>query len=115
LQILLVEDDFAVRELTAELLIHFGHRVVETESATRALQLLQSGSIQPDLVLTDIRMPGLPVPGFVEAVKRLEPAPKILLITGWLDPGLGVPCISKPFTGETLKFAVINAFMGNPL
>lgn len=57
IRILLVEDEFLVRELAYEDLTDAGYDVVAAGSGDEALHLLeQNGSF--DLLFTDIRMPG---------------------------------------------------------
>ena len=54
--ILLVDDDPDMRELIAEDLAVAGHRVLEARDASHALSLLESH--QPDLIVSDVVMPG---------------------------------------------------------
>lgn len=56
-RILLVDDDEMSRELLAVLLEAAGYAVVVADSGEAALDLLQSGP-RPDIVLTDLQMPG---------------------------------------------------------
>jgi len=56
-RVLLVDDDAAVRTVLAALLRQAGVEPVEAESARSALERLAEGSI--DLVITDLRMPGM--------------------------------------------------------
>lgn len=57
LRVLLVEDDVLVRMVTAEVIAASGFDVVEAQDAAAALELLERG-VDPDLLLTDVRMPG---------------------------------------------------------
>ncbi len=56
LQILVVDDQAAVRQVLAAQLQSAGHQVLEAEGAEQALQLF--GTMRPDLVLLDVEMPG---------------------------------------------------------
>ncbi len=53
--ILLIDDDPELRQLTSQLLSHEGYRVVEAENGKRALELVVQRP--PDLVLCDVKMP----------------------------------------------------------
>lgn len=55
--VLVVEDEPRVREVTVARLEHLGYRVIDVESADRAMSLLEARP-EIDLLLTDIVMPG---------------------------------------------------------
>src|SRR6185436_12323698 len=56
--ILLVEDDFDVRDALIPILEYEGHRVVGAASGQEALDRLRSGA-KPSLILLDLMMPGM--------------------------------------------------------
>lgn len=56
-EILLIEDDLSVRDLLAQLLIDEGHRVTAVSDGVTAMELVQSGQVVPDLILTDFNLP----------------------------------------------------------
>ncbi|RKG92865.1 response regulator [Corallococcus terminator] len=55
--ILVVEDDFYIRESLRELLEDEGHTVVCAEHGAQALALLETLRPSPDLILLDLMMP----------------------------------------------------------
>jgi two-component system chemotaxis response regulator CheY len=55
--ILVVEDSAEIRRIVAWALREAGHSVIEAEDGVAALQILEGGQADFDLVLTDIRMP----------------------------------------------------------
>jgi two-component system sensor histidine kinase/response regulator len=65
--ILAIEDDPAMLELIALLLEEEGHRVLRTGSAEAALTLLEEQS--PDLIVSDVMMPGVDGFGLYERVR----------------------------------------------
>jgi len=78
--ILVVDDEPDIRELLQEALTHLGHRVVTAESAEAALAIVREAA--PDLVLTDVHMPGLSGVEFCRILKedpQLRVTPVILL------------------------------------
>jgi CheY-like chemotaxis protein len=110
LHILLVEDDFEVREATEQLLQEEGAEVVSVGAAEPALALLGAGA-PLDLVISDVVLGG-PLSGIdvAEAARRRRPPLPVLLATGYAAPAetLGrrlprdVPLLLKPFRRATL-------------
>lgn len=56
--ILLVDDDPAVRDVTAAMLEDLGYAVIEADDGEAALELLSKG-VRIDLMLADYSMPGM--------------------------------------------------------
>jgi CheY-like chemotaxis protein len=56
-KILLVDDEPEIRYITRRMLERAGHSVVEASDGERALKMLKEE--RPDLVLLDVRMPGM--------------------------------------------------------
>ena len=82
--ILLVDDDSAVREVTASLLREFGYAVVEAGSGNAALDILRT-SAAVNLLLADYAMPGMNGVETVRAAQALRPGLQALFITGFAD------------------------------
>ncbi|MBV9829565.1 MAG: response regulator [Alphaproteobacteria bacterium] len=108
--ILLVEDDDAVRELSAMMLRDLGYEVIEAEDGAKALRMIEA---LPDirLLFTDVGLPG----GFngrqlADAARGRRPDLNVLFTTGYarnaivhqgrLDPGIDL--LPKPFTMASL-------------
>jgi PAS domain S-box-containing protein len=112
-RILLVEDDSRLRERTAAALRALGYSVVAARDGDHALARI-SESGPPDLVLTDIVMPGLDGPGLVAELSHAYPSLKIMLMTGYAETSTllqdamtrGVPVLHKPFTRRQLADGV---------
>lgn len=68
-QILVVEDDGALREELAGLLSGWGHQVTQARNGRQAFDAMES--LRPDLVLSDIQMPGGSGVEFVQRVRSL--------------------------------------------
>jgi CheY-like chemotaxis protein len=66
-QILLVEDEFRLRENISELLELFEHQVVSAENGLEGLELIKS--FKPDIIVCDIMMPVL---NGLEFIKQLN-------------------------------------------
>jgi signal transduction histidine kinase/ActR/RegA family two-component response regulator len=85
--VLLVEDDEALGDVTAALLMAHGAKVLRAAEAGAALRLLDSGS-QPDVVLSDVVMPG-PLDGVALArqLREQRPGLPVVLISGFNNRG----------------------------
>ncbi len=100
--VLLVDDDPAVRSTTAQLLRHLGYTVAEADSGAAAIGLLQAGPV-PDVVLTDVAMPGMSGPELARRLQRDWPKLPVVFVSGYADPqsvaggGQMKRLVSKPF------------------
>jgi PAS domain S-box-containing protein len=108
--ILLVEDDAAVRAITARLLTAQGYRVVEARDATSALHEL-SRAVKPlHLLLTDVVLPGVGGRELADIVTATRPEIKVLFVTGYTDDVVlkgkwssdELAVLQKPFTSDQL-------------
>ncbi|GGB40124.1 sigma-54-dependent Fis family transcriptional regulator [Oceanisphaera marina] len=79
--ILLVEDDSGLRELLQEELEAEGYRVTACGDAEQGLQLLQTGT--PDLLISDLRLPGADGLSLLPALGASEMPPAVLIITAF--------------------------------
>jgi CheY-like chemotaxis protein len=87
-QILVVDDDPFIREVTLRRLTSLGYRAIAAATGAEALEALASGA-DIDLLLTDIRMPGgLHGPALAKEARRLRPQIKVLFVTGAPDDTL---------------------------
>ena len=79
--ILVVDDEEAVRRVLLRGLSSKGYEVREVASADEALQVLSTANI--DLVLTDIRMPGMDGLELLQRAKASAPELAVIMITGF--------------------------------
>ncbi len=80
--ILIVEDDTAMRESCAKLFRLQGYGVTEAPSGAEALnQVRQRGDI--DIVLTDLKMPKIDGLTLLKEIKQLDPDIEVVLMTGY--------------------------------
>jgi CheY-like chemotaxis protein len=103
--ILLVDDDSAVREVTASMLRELGYVILEVGSGGAALDLLDGANV--DLVVLDFAMPGMNGMEVAKQVHSRFPTLPVLFITGFADQSaLGkvdyAGIIKKPFLGDEL-------------
>jgi CheY-like chemotaxis protein len=119
--VLVVEDEPTVRELVADILRDLGYRVVQANDGPSGLRLLQS-SIDIDLLITDVGLPGLNGRQLADAARETRPALKVLFMTGYaenagtasgfLDPGMAM--ITKPFPVDALATRIRDIIAGRP-
>lgn len=102
IRILLAEDDEAMRSYLARALGRSGYDVTSAATGAEALDMLDSGTF--DLLLTDIVMPETDGIQLAQRAQTLDPAPKVMFITGFAAVALqandAVPearLLSKPF------------------
>jgi CheY-like chemotaxis protein len=83
--IMLVEDDFAIRETVADVLQGEGFEVTCAANGAEALRRLGDGSAQPGLILLDLMMPVMDGWAFRSAQRqdpRISSIPVVLVSTG---------------------------------
>lgn len=107
--ILVVEDNDAVRELAILTLRQRGYTVLEASSAEQAIDLIARGA-RPQLLLTDVVMPGLSGPNLAARLLQQIPRLRVLYMSGYSEAaaaahgtfGGSVPLLQKPFTSGQL-------------
>lgn len=120
-EILLVEDEAPVAEATRKLLERLGCRVTVHATAEAALEVLRGGYV-PDLVLSDIRMPGIGGEGLHRALREERPEllPRIVFTSGDIvSPdlhrflaGAGRPLLRKPYELDELRGVLLETLRG---
>jgi len=78
-RVLLVEDEDDIRENAAELMRIMGYEVLEAASAETALALLEQ---RPDIVLTDLQLPGMGGAELARAIRERSPRTRIAFVSG---------------------------------
>lgn len=120
-RVLVIDDDEELRTLIKAMLVGVGHRVEEASSGAEGLRAF--GRHAPDLVLTDISMPGVDGHEVISALKIADAKVPVIAISGGSAVAkdelllkasqLGaVEVIMKPFAFEQLVGAVNRALSG---
>lgn len=114
--ILLVDDDPAVRDVTAMMLEDLGYGVIEADNGAAALDLLSKGA-RVDLMLADFSMPGMTGAELTREVAVSRPGLPVLLVTGYADERAVAAVgedrlVLKPFRNEDLARKVRVALGG---
>jgi PAS domain S-box-containing protein len=115
--ILLVEDEDALRKLARTCLEDAGYKVIEATGAAEARKIAVKNPVKIDLLVTDVVMPGGSGPELASLLKHLNPELKVLFMSGYtgdllaqhgvLNPGTLL--LEKPFTIDTLMSSVREA------
>jgi DNA-binding NtrC family response regulator len=79
--LLFVDDESALRTLMAERLMERGFEVVQADAGDKALELLDQFAF--DIVITDLRMPGIDGARVIEAAVQRYPGIVCIVITGY--------------------------------
>ncbi len=118
--LLVVDDDPAVSRILCALLEQEGKEAVHVGSAEAGLAKLESQPV--DVVITDLKMPGMDGMAFLETVRRRWPDIPVLMLTAHGTVPLAVEAmrhgaadfILKPFDRDELLFAVKKALAARP-
>jgi len=110
--VLLVEDEDPVRLFSSRALKNKGYKVIEAESAERALEILHDLAEKIDLVITDVVMPKMDGPTLIKEVRELYPdrALKVIFMSGYtednfrqrLGDDVDIHFLPKPFSLKQL-------------
>ncbi|HEX2638735.1 MAG TPA: response regulator [Gemmatimonadales bacterium] len=108
-QVLVVDDEHAIRRFAARVLLEAGYVVHEAADGAEALAFITAVGAAVDVVVSDIVMPRLNGVELVEALASTHPALPVILMTGFgagalAERGIAAPCavLAKPFAAERL-------------
>jgi two-component system response regulator MprA len=100
--ILVVDNDPGIRDALALLLEDAGYAVLAAPDGLAALEAVARDS--PDLVITDLHMPGLDGGGLIARLRSERPDLPIIVVSAGIrvSPPAGTPFVAKPFDSEEL-------------
>jgi signal transduction histidine kinase/ActR/RegA family two-component response regulator len=111
--VLIVEDERALRRLSATVLGQAGYRTIEAADGQQALDLYTVHAGKIVMVVTDVVMPRMGGIELADRLRALNASLPILFVTGYveqsaalLDSTSGAPVLLKPFSPEALLRAV---------
>ena len=90
-QILVVDDEVAIREVLIEFLSDHGYAATGAENGREALQKVKT--IRPQIILLDIAMPGM---NGIETLKKLRqefPSAAVIMISGHADNDMALQAL----------------------
>jgi len=114
-RILVVEDERSMREFLEILLKRNGHQVSVAAGGEAGCQLLDEAEF--DLVITDLKMPGVGGLQVLERTKRLHPHTEIIVVTAFATAETAIAAmkqgaydyLTKPFKVDEILVAVSRA------
>jgi PAS domain S-box-containing protein len=112
--VLVVDDEEAIREITKATLETFGYSVLTAGDGTEAVALYAEKRDKIKVVVTDMMMPFMDGPATIRALKKLNPAIKIIAASGLAANEKAAEAASagvktflpKPYTAEKLLRAL---------
>jgi len=110
--LLLVDDEEGIRKFLGLLLRDMGYSVETAANGDEALSLIQAA--RPDIVLTDIKMPGMDGIELLRRIKAISPEIEVVMISGHGDMELAIQSlqleaadfVTKPVNDEILAAAL---------
>jgi two-component system response regulator AlgR len=115
LRVLIVDDEPPARERLRSLLVEFGQFDVVGEAGHGAQALTLVDTLTPDIVLLDVRMPGIDGLEVARQLASLEEPPAVIFTTAFDEYALqafdsqAVAYLLKPIRAEKLKLALTKA------
>jgi two-component system response regulator FlrC len=115
-RILIVDDEQNMRVALFEVLSRNGHEVAVAENGQMALEMIARQP--PELVITDIKMPGMDGLELLRQVKALHPELPVVIMTGFATVDTAVEAMKqgafdyllKPFPVEVIEETVARVF-----
>ncbi|HEX5483174.1 MAG TPA: HD domain-containing phosphohydrolase [Terriglobia bacterium] len=112
---LVVDDDPAICEILSDKLSREGYECVTRSGGTEAVALLRREAF--DVILSDLRMPGISGMDFLERARQVCPRAAFLLVTGEQDVRIGIEAMKrgasdyvvKPFQADAVLRSVAGA------
>ena len=84
-KVLIVEDEESVRQALVKILENFGHKVLMAADAPEGIKIFERE--RPDIVMTDLGLPGPSGWDLARAIKEKDPKVPVVLLSGW-DVGM---------------------------
>jgi two-component system cell cycle sensor histidine kinase/response regulator CckA len=109
--VLLAEDEPGVRTFAARVLREQGYHVLEAEDGVSALAVIRGSGVTPDILITDVGMPGMTGHELYAGLASSLPKLAVLYISGYAPEAIAERGIDeraetvlpKPFSAELLR------------
>src|SRR4051812_6374486 len=100
-RVLVVDDDAGVRDVLRAVLVEEHYDVFVADSAESALEVARD--LAPDIVISDMKMPGHDGVWLLEALQRDYPDIGVVMLTGFGDTETAVECLRRGAADYLLK------------
>lgn len=112
--VLVIDDEPDVVRLIQSILSEEGYQVLTATNAESAIKTFENLENPPDLVLTDVVMPGMSGPMLIDRLLGMQPSLRVLFMSGFDDRQVvqryvvekGFRLIPKPFTIKKLRATI---------
>jgi CheY-like chemotaxis protein len=111
--VLLVEDEPGLRDIARQVLVKCGYTVATASSGEEALERCRGRGLEPDLLITDVVMPGMSGSQLVLHLRAMRDNLRVLFMSGYTEDAVvhhgvsrGEYFLSKPFTPADLAHKV---------
>lgn len=120
--VLLVDDDRVIRSAAVRVLERHGYTVVAVDNALDAIAILRGRTQRVDVVMTDLRMPGMTGGDLISAIRQDAPEVPIVVASGAdhrderekQGVPATIPYLKKPWTIDELLAIVRSAIDKGP-
>ncbi|MBI3625223.1 MAG: sigma-54-dependent Fis family transcriptional regulator, partial [Candidatus Rokubacteria bacterium] len=114
-RLLIVDDEPDMLDNVRRILVKAGYECLTESDSRKAMGLLESE--RPDLLLTDLRMPGVDGLGLLRQAHQVDPQMPVIILTAFATIESAVEAVKegafdylpKPFSVDQLKLAVERA------
>ncbi|MCF8033359.1 MAG: hybrid sensor histidine kinase/response regulator [Desulfarculaceae bacterium] len=114
-RLLLIDDEAGIRRMMSLSLAADGYEVATAASGAEGLEIF--GEQKPELVLTDIKMPGMDGIEVLKRIKQISPDTEVIIITGHGDLDVAIKSlqlqasdfVTKPINDQALAVALKRA------
>jgi signal transduction histidine kinase/CheY-like chemotaxis protein len=108
---LVAEDEDDIRHVVARVLRQLGYEVTEARNGVEADRLVRSGACEPEVLVTDVVMPGMGGPELARQLREARPTMPVLFMSGYAADQLDFEHLEgdrstflpKPFTPQALR------------
>lgn len=108
--ILIIDDETAVREAATDILVESGFHVTAANNGHDGIDLFRNNHQQIDVILLDMKMPGLNGSETYQQLRQITPNLKVIFTSGYSDAAVdqqiheseSITFLPKPYTAELL-------------
>ena len=108
--VLVVDDEFEVRDVVKDMLTARGLQVLTAEDGDRAIEVFKQHADSIDVVLLDMAMPGKSGDEVLQEIAAIRPDARVIVSSGFIEenttsrfgPAKPAAFLHKPFTTDAL-------------
>lgn len=103
IRVMIVDDHSVVRSGLGAFLMVVNDLELVSEASSGEDAIQKAAEIQPDVILMDLKMPGMGGVAAIRAIKHNEPKIKIIALTSYIDDGLVQGALQAGANGYLMK------------